>query len=313
MPDVGILNNLLQPPDKSKYYKEASKMILGTALGGLLANALGASDYFSAGIAKGGITAGQGFLEDMLEKEKQWQNLRNKLATQLVIHSLEQSAKTAEDERKRLLLSVYGKKLKELYQLHTDKNGNFDIGGFSKDASITALELGLDPSTSKEIQQSFVNAQNAIYNIDKAKAQTDMFKAHADLYRTRREKLLQPPQLKPLTESQIKARILEKYLQNPDALTKQERHILGLDINPYFKWAVQIVEKDPMASLLPKEKKPQIIKAIADDLKMLAEGSATSTAKPKRLDKKTALQILKEAGGDKEKARQIAKQRGYVW
>jgi len=313
MPNVGILNNLLQPQNQSKYYKEASKIILGTALGGLLANAFGAPEDFSAGIAKGGITAGQGFLENMLERERQWQNLRNKLATQLVIHNLEQAAKATQDQTKRFLLSAYGKKLKELYQLHTDKKGNFDIGGFSRDANIVALELGLDPSTSKEIQQSFINAQNAIYNIDKAKAQTDMFKAHADLYRTQNKKLLQPPQSEPLTQSQIKAEILRKYLQNPNALTEQEKYILGLNKDPYLVRAIQLVEKDPMTSLLPIEKKLQKIKAIADDLRMLTGSSVTPSAKPKRLDKETALQILKEAGGDKEKARQIAKQRGYVW
>jgi hypothetical protein len=38
---------------------------------------------------------------------------------------------------------------------------------------------------------------------------------------------------------------------------------------------------------------------------------AGKASKQKTLDKTTALSILKEAGGDKNKARQIAKERGY--
>lgn len=41
--------------------------------------------------------------------------------------------------------------------------------------------------------------------------------------------------------------------------------------------------------------------------------SLRKTVKSRKLDETTARAILKEAGGDKEKARQIAKQRGYVF
>ena len=69
---------------------------------------------------------------------------------------------------------------------------------------------------------------------------------------------------------------------------------------------------------LPKEKKPKVetdreLRGGSIEAQSGARGSGAGAARtaPKKLDRTTAAEIMKEAGGDKARAIEIAKTRGY--
>jgi len=98
--DVNVLKSLLQPFDEKKKkeaYKQAALAMIGSALGGALAKALGASDEFAAGLTGGGYLIGQKLLEEQLEKEKLWQKFRNELVTKFFIKAIDYAADRMKD------------------------------------------------------------------------------------------------------------------------------------------------------------------------------------------------------------------------
>ena len=172
--DLSALKDLFQPTseeERKKVYRQAALSMIGSALGGALAKALGASGEFAAGLTRGGLLIGQNLLQDYLEKEKAWQDFKNKLATKLITVNIEYLADLAKDEAKKSALKAYANFLKETYPKYCNEDGSFDWVGFSRSATIKALELGLDPKTTGELQEAFFNASKTLMNLEKAKAQ----------------------------------------------------------------------------------------------------------------------------------------------
>lgn len=172
--DLSSLKDLFQPineEERRKAYKQAALSMIGSVLGGALAKALGAGNEFAAGIVRGGSLIGQNILQDFLEREKAWQDFKNKLATKLIVTNIEYLADLAKDEAKKASLKAYAKSLKETYPKYCGEDGSFDWVGFSREATIKALELGLDPKTTRELQEAFFNASKTLMNLEKAKAQ----------------------------------------------------------------------------------------------------------------------------------------------
>jgi len=189
--DINVLKSLLQPSGEKKRkeaYKQAALTMIGSALGGALAKALGASDEFAAGMAGGGYLMGQKLLEEQLAKEKAWQDFRNKLATKLIITNIDYIAEKAKDEEKRNRFKTYASLLREIYPKYCSDDGSFDWAGFSHEATIRALELGFDPKEARELQEAFFNASKTLINLERAKAQILESLARSALYGAQVEK-----------------------------------------------------------------------------------------------------------------------------
>jgi len=172
--DLSALKDWFQPvseEERQRIYKQAALAMIGSALGGALAKALGADERFAAGLTKGGLLIGQDYLQGYLEREKMWQDFKNKLATKLIITNLEFLADQAKDEQKRGVLKSYADHLRSIYPKYCKEDGSFDWVGFSHEATLRALELGLEPKTTKEIQEAFLNASKTLTNLEKSKAQ----------------------------------------------------------------------------------------------------------------------------------------------
>ena len=74
---------------------------------------------------------------------------------------------------------------------------------------------------------------------------------------------------------------------------------------------VQTMAKGTAMTVQPKNKDGVVSSEKKQDIKE-AENDVKPKIQLKHLDKVTALELLEEAGGDKEKARKLAKERGYI-
>ncbi len=195
--DANVLAKLIaQEPteeERKRVYKQAIGSLLGSALAGLIGSALiggRAGDIFGAGAVTGGMGVANYLLEQQLEKEKQWQNFKNQLATKLITLNLDYLADTLKDERKAEKYRMYSEKLKEIYPqfVNVDDKGNamFDFTGFSHAATIIGLQMGLDPNQFKEIKDAFTNALETINKLEESKWK--ILKEKEELELTKKEK-----------------------------------------------------------------------------------------------------------------------------
>jgi len=128
-------------------------------LAGLLAKGLTGSDSFAGGLLRGWTGGTQGLLNQQIQEEQQQSHLKNKLATEMLINSLQQEAqKTAEQSTRQRLLAL-SQGLKQAYNKHLKPNGTFDHVGFMHDATTLSLQLGFTPEDINKILQEYAQPQ----------------------------------------------------------------------------------------------------------------------------------------------------------
>jgi len=279
--NASILKSLFQPlneEERKKSYKQAALTMIGSALGGALAKALGASDEFAAGMAGGGYLMGQKLLEEQLEKEKAWQNFRNKLATKLVTANIDYAAERAKDEAKRSKLKAYSSLLREIYPKYCSDDGSFDWIGFSHEATIRALELGLDPKETKELHDSFFYATKTLAEINKLKALIIEALAKAGWYQEKQgtEKTEQKKNLAQAKKTEKETELLDKPKKS-EVIYKYEGlpHKGGIDIQKlkrkYLEKAIQQAMKDPEWETATNERKKELIRKYWEPYQLMLE------------------------------------------
>jgi len=126
---------------------------------GALAKGITGSDSFAGGLLKGWTGGTQGLLNQQIQQEQEQAHLKNKLATEMLINSLQQEAqKTAEQATRQRLLAL-SQGLKQAYNKHLKPNGTFDHVGFMHDATTLSLQLGFTPDDIRKILQEYAQPQ----------------------------------------------------------------------------------------------------------------------------------------------------------
>lgn len=279
--DASTLKSLFQPPDeeeRKKSYKQAALTMIGSALGGALAKALGASDEFAAGMAGGGYLMGQKLLEEQLEKEKAWQNFRNKLATKLITVNIDYAAERAKDEAKRSKLKAYASLLREIYPKYCGEDGSFNWPGFSHEATIRALELGLDPKETKELHDAFFYATKTLAEINKLKALIIEALAKAGWYQEKQgtEKTEQKKNLAQAKKTEKETELLGKPKPPTIIIYRSEgKPPVKIDIQKlkrkYLEKAIQQAMKDPEWETATNERKKELIRKYWEPYQLMLE------------------------------------------
>jgi len=275
--DLSALKDLFQPTseeERKKVYRQAALSMIGSALGGALAKALGASGEFAAGLTQGGSLIGQKLLEEQLAKEKMWQDFKHKLATKLIITNIDYLAKKAKDKQKRNKFKNYALLLREIYPKYCSDDGSFYWAGFAHEATIRALELGLDPKETRELQEVFLNASKTLINLERTKAQILESLARSALYDIQAKKTKKQTELlgKPEPPKVVVYRS-EKEKGETGLSPAEERRILDR--------AIQLAQKD--TRWLTAETEEERWELVKDYYNRLKELLGKPTGKSKKI------------------------------
>jgi len=142
----------------------------------------------------------------------------------------------------------------------------------------------------------------------------------------RRAKAALPPTLTPYQQAMLKERELERQrraaLPPPLSLDQKAEAALA---NKQFQKASEELESAPIIQPVPGGFLRRAIPGNLEEIEALKKSRDAAKAKlqslsgnvfdasEKRLDKATAAELLKKAGGDKDKARKLAKELGYTF